>query len=115
MQLVIRRSQADMKGVFGGHKGVQFNLYYRLQLTPKEAELVERYKLDSHVLSQSGSGMIETVGAVMRGVNQSVQSVDVLLANEAVAKRACDSFYKLILVAQSFGGEEVIDFPLQED
>jgi len=115
MQLVIRRSQADMKGAFGGHKGVQFNLYYRLVLTPEETTLVERYKLDTHVLSRNGAGVPETVGQVLRGVNQSVGSVDILLSNEATAKSACDAFYKLILVAQSFGGEEVVSFPLGKD
>lgn len=115
MELVIRRTQADMKGVFGGHKGVAFNLYYRLLLTPEEAALVQKYRLDAHVLSKSGSGLPETVADVIRGVNQSVQSVDILLGNEATAKRACDAFYKLILVARSFGGEEIVKFPLEDD
>lgn len=114
MELVIRRTQADMKGVFGGHKGVAFNLYYRLVLTPEEAALVQKYRLDMHVLSRSGGGVVETVADVIRGVNQSVQSVDILLGNEATAKRACDAFYKLILVARSFGGEEVVKFPLED-
>lgn len=114
MELVIRRTQADVKGVFGGHKGVAFNLHYRLVLTPEEAALVQRYRLDMHVLSKRGSGLVETVADVIRGVNQSVQSVDILLNNEAIAKRACDDFYKLILVAQSFGGEEVVKFPLHD-
>jgi hypothetical protein len=112
MRLVIRRTQADMKGVFGGNKGVQFNLYYKLSLSPDEAALVERYKLGFHVLSTAGSGATETVNDVLRGVNQAVQSVPVLLRNEAVIKRACNSFYELIAVAKSFGGEEVIDFPI---
>jgi hypothetical protein len=114
MQLVIRRSQADAKGVFGGHKGVNFNLFYRIVLTPEETGVVQRYKLDMHVLSRSGNGMQETVADALRGVNQTVQSVDVLLNNEEIAKRACDSFYKLLLVAQSFGGEEVVQFPLDD-
>lgn len=113
MELVIRRSQADVKGAFGGNKGVAFNLYYRLVLTPEEAALVQKYRLDTHVLSRSGNGVSETVGQVIRGVNQSVQSVDILLGNEATVKRACDSFYKLVLVARSFGGEEVVKFPLE--
>jgi predicted YcjX-like family ATPase len=112
VQLVIRRSQADVKGAFGGHKGVSFNLFYRLVLTPEETAVVQRYKLDAHVLSKSGNALPETVGAAVRGVSQTVQSVEVLLNNEDVAKRACDSFYKLLLVVQSFGGEEVVDFPL---
>ena len=114
MELVIRRTQADVKGVFGGHKGVSFNLYYRLVLTPEETALTQKYRLDTHVLSKSGAGLPETVADVISGVNQSIQSVDILLSNEATAKRACDAFYKLILVAQSFGGEEVVKFPLQD-
>lgn len=113
MRLVIRRTQADMKGVFGGHKGVSFNLFYRLDLTPQEAATVEKYKLGFHVLSRSGNGMTETVADAIRGVNQSVQTVEVLLNNEAIAKKACDSFYTLLQVAQSFGGEEVVEFPLR--
>jgi hypothetical protein len=112
MQLVIKRTQADVKGMLGGNKGVQFNLYYRLLLAPEEASLVQRYKLDTHVLSQSGAGAVETVGDLIRGVSQSVRTVEILLRNEEVAKRACNSFYSLILVAKSFGGEEVVDFPL---
>jgi hypothetical protein len=114
MRLVIKRTQADVKGMFGGNKGVQFNLHYRLNLTPEEASVVERYKLGFHVLSTSGSGIPETVNDVLRGVNQSVQSVPVLLRNEAVIKRACNSFYLLIEVAKSFGGEEIINFPLND-
>ena len=115
MELVIKRTQADVKGVFGGHKGVAFNLHYRLVLTPDEAALVQRYRLDTHILSKNGTGLVETVADAMRGVNQTVQSVDILLNNEAIAKKACDSFYKLILVAQSFGGQEVIKFPLVDE
>jgi hypothetical protein len=114
MQLVIRRNQADAKGVFGGHKGVNFNLFYRLVLSPEEAAVVQRYRLDLHVLSRSGNGLQETVADAMRGVTQTVQSVDVLLNNEKIAKSSCDAFYRLLLVAQSFGGEEVVQFPLGE-
>lgn len=114
MQLVIKRTQADVKGMFGANKGVQFNLYYRLVLTPDESAVVQRYKLETHILSKSGAGMPETVGDLLRGVSQSVQTVDVLLRNEEVAKRSCNSFYSLILVAKSFGGEEIVNFPLND-
>lgn len=114
MQLVIRRTQADAKGVFGGHRGVNFNLFYRLVLSPEETVVVQRYKLDLHVLSRSGNGTQETVADALRGINQTLQSVDVLLNNEKIAKQACDSFYRLLRVAQSFGGEEVVEFPLDE-
>jgi hypothetical protein len=32
MRLIINRSQADVKGMLGGHKGVSFTLSYRLEL-----------------------------------------------------------------------------------
>jgi hypothetical protein len=114
MQLIVKRTQADVKGMFGANKGVQFNLYYKLVLTPEESAIVQRYKLETYVLSKSGNGMVEAVGDVLRGVNQSVQTVEVLLRNEEVAKRACNSFYSLLLVAKSFGGEEIVNFPLHE-
>jgi hypothetical protein len=112
MKLVIKRSQADVKGMLGGHKGVQFNLHYRLVLDQAEAAVVDRYKLSFHVLSRSNAGVTRTVADAMGGITQSVQSVEVLLNNERVIKEACDEFYTLLRVAQSFGGEEVVDFPL---
>lgn len=42
MKLVINRSQQDIKGMLGGHKGVSFTLSYSLVLTSEEAELVQR-------------------------------------------------------------------------
>lgn len=114
MKLIIRRRQADVKGAFGGHKGVQFNLFYQLELTPEETAVVERYKLDSHVLARNGTGVPETVGQVIRGTTQSVQSVPILLNNEDTIKSACNDFYKLLQVAQSFGGQETVEFPLGE-
>jgi hypothetical protein len=111
MHLLIKRDQADMKGVFGGHKGVQFSLYYRLVLTPEEEQLVGRYKLDNHVLTRSPA-KIDTVRQATQGISQSVESVEVLLNNEEVIKRACDQFCTLIAVARSFGGEEMVKLPL---
>jgi type II secretory pathway component PulJ len=111
MHLVIKRNQADMKGVFGGHKGVQFSLYYRLVLTPEEEQLVSRYRLDNHVLTRSAV-KVDTVRQATQGIQESMESVDVLLNNEDVIKSACDQFCKLMAVARSFGGEEIVNLPL---
>lgn len=111
MQLVINRGQADQKGVFGGHKGVQFSLDYRLLLTAEELALVDRYRLTDHVLTRS-QAKIDTVRDALQGVTETVGSVEILLNNERVVKKACNSFYQLLLVARSFGGEEIIEFPL---
>lgn len=48
MKLAIQRSQQDVKGMLGGHKGVTFTLSYRLILSSEEQELVNRYKLDEY-------------------------------------------------------------------
>lgn len=42
MRLIINRSQQDVKGMLGGHKGVSFTICSRLELTKEEADLVSR-------------------------------------------------------------------------
>jgi len=113
VHLVIKRGQTDQKGVFGGHKGVQFSLYYRLVLTPDEQALVDRYRLADHILSRS-QAKIDTVREAVQGITEAVGSVEVLLNNEAVIRRACNSFYRLVQVARSFGGEEIVKLPLDD-
>ena len=36
MKLTIKRNQADVKGLFGGHKGVRFSLYAKANITSEE-------------------------------------------------------------------------------
>lgn len=103
MKLVIRRDQADIKGAFGGHKGVMFSLSYRLELTEYEQGLVERYKLHTHVLNH------RTFGDVIQGVTEQLQSVEILISNEKAIRDACEDFNVLLKVAATFGGEEVVE------
>jgi hypothetical protein len=42
MRLIIHRSQADVKGMLGGHKGVSFTLSTRLEFTEN---LLDHYKM----------------------------------------------------------------------
>jgi hypothetical protein len=114
MQLVISRGQAEQRGMFGGNKGVQFSLHYRLELTEEEHALVDRYRLTDHVLTRS-QAKVDTVRDAIQGITETVGSVEILLNNEKAIKRACDSFYRLVLVAQSFGGEEIFELPLHEN
>ena len=39
MKLTIRRDQAAKKGVFGGHKGMIFSLYCKVEISSEEQEL----------------------------------------------------------------------------
>lgn len=113
MKLAIRRDQADIRGAFGGHKGVKFSLSYRLILTDDELTLVNRYKLGAHPLTYRNFQGTEVPGAtvaqVIEGVTEQVQSVEILINNEKVIRDGCEGFNALLKVAATFGGEEVVE------
>lgn len=115
MKLVITRSQAAMKGMLGGNKGVRFTLSYRLELTSEEEALVREYKLEDYPLTWktvNGSQMPDdTIRRLLQGQNESVDDVTTLIRNEEIVKDACDKLPPLFDVAKSFGGEEVIEYP----
>lgn len=115
MRLVINRAQRDIKGVLGGHKGVEFTLSYRLELGPEELELVQRYKLAEHPLTFrtfEGTRLPDdTIGNLLSGRMQTLKDVTTLLSNENVIKNACDEIPVLFEVCRSFGGHEVVDYP----
>ncbi len=115
MRLIINRSQAAMRGMFGGHKGVQFTLSYRLELTAEEQELVRQYKLEHYPLTwstQSGQRMPDdTIANMVLGRSQTITDVTTLIGNERVIKDACDALPPLFEVARSFGGDEVVEYP----
>jgi len=51
MKLIIRRNQADVKGLFGGHKGVRFSLYAQVQISDEEKALIN-YKVGDYILAE---------------------------------------------------------------
>jgi len=113
MQLAIIRDQADKRGMLGGHKGVNFSLYYELRLTEHERQLVERYRLGTYALTfQTLRGQEmpgTTVAQAMQGQMRTMESVAVLVKNEKVIKEAVEDFKILLDVASTFGGEDVIE------
>lgn len=110
MKLVVRRNQSDIKGMLGGHKGVNFTLTYQLRLTSAEQELVQRYRLGEHTLCRNRQGLtLLTVSQAISGNTENMTSVETLLNNENAVKAACREFKVLLDVASSFGGEEVIE------
>jgi hypothetical protein len=115
VRLIISRRQQDVKGMLGGHKGVSFTLTYRLELTPEESQLVERYKLSDYPVtwkSVQGTRMPDdTIANMLVGRSQTLSDVTTLLNNESVVKDACDSLPTLFGVVRTFGGDEVIDYP----
>jgi len=113
MKLIIRRDQSAKKGFFGGHKGMRFSLYCRVEISQEEQELIDKYKVHDHVLTwrKTEGGQIPglTVGDLVRGKTYELDDVTTLLNNEEVIKEACLDFKNLLLVMASFGGEEVIE------
>lgn len=119
MKLIINRSQAEKKGMLGGHKGVEFTLRYRLELTPDEQALVEKYKLQFYPLTWKTMPTGErqpddTISGMLQGQAQTLTDVTTLLKNEEIVKSACDTLPPLFDVVRSFGGDEVIDYPRNE-
>ncbi|MEA3417111.1 MAG: hypothetical protein U9R02_13350, partial [Thermodesulfobacteriota bacterium] len=51
MKLTIRRDQSAKKGLFGGHKGMNFSLFCRVEISQEERELINKYKVQDHVLT----------------------------------------------------------------
>jgi hypothetical protein len=115
MRLIISRNQQAMKGMLGGHKGVQFTLAYRLELTPEESQLVARYKLDEYPVTWNtvqGTRMPDdTIANMVVGRSHTLTDVTTLISNEQVVKDACDTLPQLFEVVRTFGGNEVIDYP----
>jgi len=115
MRLNIQRSQNEIRGLLGGSKGFSFTLAYRLELTQVERGIVEKYKLHNYPLTfttfQGTKVPDDTIANMLNGVSQTVNSVETLLSNEDVIKKACDSLPILFDVIQSFGGTEVVDYP----
>jgi hypothetical protein len=117
MRLVISRNQQAMKGMLGGHKGVQFTLAYRLELTSEETELVRTYKLEEYPLTfrsfQGQQAADDTVANMVGGRSQTLTDVTTLIRNETIIKDACDQLPQLFDVVRTFGGDEVVEYPRQ--
>ena len=115
MKLVVNRSQAAVKGMLGGHKGVTFTLNYRLELSPDETGLVDEYKLHDYPLTwntMDGRRIPDdTISGMVLGRSQTLSDVTTLIRNEEIVKNACDSLPPLFTVVRSFGGDEVIEYP----
>jgi len=119
MKLIIKRDQADVKGVFGGNKGVCFSLYAKADITGDELELIERYKvkddvLVSHELPIRGvDSDIQyfnlTVIQLVTGRTVETGSIYALLELEEKIKIGCQNLKELMEVMKTFGGEEVIE------
>ena len=116
MKLIIKRNQADVKGLFGGHKGVQFSLYAKANITSEEQVLVDRYKVGDYILASYeaplGKEIFEfklSVNNLFGGRTTTLDSISTLLSLEDEIKKGCQNLKNLLLVMSTFGGEEVLE------
>lgn len=111
MKLKIRRGQADVKGLFGGHKGVSFSLFAQAELSPDEKALIAKYKVGEYTLAEYKIKDLDlsiTVDGLTNGRTVSL-GVGSLLEFEETLKASCVSLKNLLRVMATFGGEEVIE------
>lgn len=117
MKLTIKRDQADVKGIFGGHKGVSFSLYAKAEITNDEQALIEHYKIGEYILASydlpiKGSENMEfhlSVNRLTNGDKTETGSISTLLELEEKIKEGCQNLKTLLEVMKTFGGEEVIE------
>ena len=117
MKLKIKRDQADVKGLLGGHKGVRFSLYAKVDITDEERALIERYKVGDYILasyqfSRKGSEPVDInlrVNSLVNGYKTDMDSIYKLLELEEAIKNGCGNLKTLIQVMATFGGEETIE------
>jgi hypothetical protein len=106
MQLVIqRRFEPDHKLSSGS--SWPYVSVIKLDLTDEERELIDRFKLGDHVLSQKQYSMTQ-LKDVIRGTQERTPSLDVLIGNEDVIRRACAALPAMLEFCRSFGSEIVV-------
>jgi hypothetical protein len=109
MKLIIKRDQD--KAFLGGMK---FILSCRVELSPNEQELIQKYKVHNQPLTYKERKGVDIpslyIQNLLNGVTQKAKDIEMLLNNEEVIKDACSSFKNFLEVMASFGGEEVVEY-----
>ena len=121
MKLTIRRNQADVKGLFGGHKGVRFSLYGRCDANEAEKAVIAKYKVGDYVLSRyqikprSGEPLEFkiTVNGIIAGETVETDDIETLLELEQSMKDGCKNLLNLLAVMGTFGGQEVFEIGIE--
>ena len=116
MKLTVKRDQSDIKGFFGGHKGVSFKLHYKCDIEPAERLLIEKYKIGEDIIEsfESGTGDNKykiniTVNHLTRGNFEQTRNLGDLQSLEEKVVRACQQLKLALKVMSTFGGEETYE------
>jgi hypothetical protein len=116
MKLEIWRDQSDVKGLFGGHKGVSFKLVTRVQLSPAETELITKYKVgDDIVATYQLPGAREdipfsiTINQLTAGYTVNMRDISTMIELEEMIKSRCANLKNWLQVMSTFGGYEAVE------
>lgn len=99
MKLSIKRNQTDVKGLFGGHKGVRFSLYARANITSEERALIDRYKVSDYILTSyelpiKGSSSLPfylSVNDIINGRTTEIDDISTCLNSKQQFKKAAET------------------------
>lgn len=117
MKLILKRSQADVTGFLGGHKGVSFNLHCKSEVTSEERLMIDRYKIGDQVLASynrkigdSGKDFKVTISVydLINGKDIQMEEIGTMLELEESIKQGTKKLKEILKAMQSFGGEEEI-------
>jgi len=105
-----------VKGLFGGHKGVTFSLYAKVEIRPEERALVDKYKVVDWVLASEEFYIRDekferncTVKSLLAGDTHTTRDLADLKSWEEQIKVGCQNLKSALQVMATFGGEEVIE------
>ncbi|HEY4258297.1 MAG TPA: hypothetical protein VGM66_13875 [Candidatus Udaeobacter sp.] len=117
MKLTIRRNQSDVKGMFGGHKGVKFSLFGKCDVSEGEKALIEKYKVGEYQLAEykiklKNGDSIDfniTVNGIITGKHVETDDISELQKLEESMKEGCRNLKEMLAVMTTFGGEEIFE------
>ena len=115
MKLALQRKQQDIKGTFGGHKGVSFSLTARAILTEEEESLIHRYGMSGLIVHEwvvdkkNETTRRISISDLKSGTEITIKNLGELLEAEEQIKQGCHNLKTYLQMAATFGGEEIID------
>ncbi len=110
MRLLITRDQA-MSGLFS--KSAKFMISARLEFDQDEAEAINKYKIGGEVLylDPGNKKMVITLASLGAADGMSFEGKDLsdILEIEEIIKNACETAKNYLVVASTFGGQEILE------
>jgi len=112
MKLTLKKEQTESKSFLSASK-FKFSLFARVDLSEREIELNDKYKLGNEILSilqLSDRSINITINILIRGLLFEGEDIGSLLQYEEEIKMSCQLFKSYIDVRSNYCGEEILDY-----